>query len=347
MMELSRQQLYDLVWSKPIRDIAEDFGYSDKGMAKICNRYNVPRPQQGYWNRIKAGHKQEVTPLPHEENDRKIIFPKKIEKPKNAIGETVVVHVQARLTDPHPLVVEAKKYFSLPSKEKNWELGRKVLSIRATDVVIPRALRIFDAAIKELERRGAKVSVRDGKTVAKVGEIEIAFHIEEPSRLEIVEDPVRKAKESFYSPKRLYHATGKLSLIIDSRGDSVRSLFRDGRRQTVEGALGEFIVAVFEMALVKKKWEDHWEEQRKLSRERERLFEIEKARRKLLSGEIERHQSISKITSYLLDLEEGRTPTIGEGEKWIVWVRRYLARLKEPAPDESLLRLAELAQQID
>jgi len=129
MIELTRQQLYDLVWSKPIRDVAEEFGYSDKGMAKICNRYNVPRPQQGYWNRIQAGHKQEVTPLPQEENDRKITFPKKSEKTKSALAETVVVPVHDRLTDPHPLIVEAKKYFSLPSKEKNWELDRKVLSM--------------------------------------------------------------------------------------------------------------------------------------------------------------------------------------------------------------------------
>ena len=34
----TRKQLYDLVWSKPVVKIAEEFGISDKGLAKICGR---------------------------------------------------------------------------------------------------------------------------------------------------------------------------------------------------------------------------------------------------------------------------------------------------------------------
>jgi hypothetical protein len=41
---LSRRQLYDLVWTTPIRKLAREFGLSDVGLAKTCRRYDIPRP---------------------------------------------------------------------------------------------------------------------------------------------------------------------------------------------------------------------------------------------------------------------------------------------------------------
>jgi hypothetical protein len=52
---LTRRELYDLVWSKPLRDVAADLGISDVGIAKVCERHRVPRPEQGYWNKMHAG----------------------------------------------------------------------------------------------------------------------------------------------------------------------------------------------------------------------------------------------------------------------------------------------------
>lgn len=52
---LTRRELHDLVWSKPLRDVAAELGISDVGLAKACKRHEVPRPEQGYWNKIHAG----------------------------------------------------------------------------------------------------------------------------------------------------------------------------------------------------------------------------------------------------------------------------------------------------
>ena len=52
---LTRRELYDLVWSKPLRDVAADLGISDVGLGKVCERHRVPRPEQGYWNKVNAG----------------------------------------------------------------------------------------------------------------------------------------------------------------------------------------------------------------------------------------------------------------------------------------------------
>jgi hypothetical protein len=57
MTTLARKQLYDLIWSKPMRDAAAEIGISDVGLKKVCVRHRVPVPPQGYWNKVHAGQK--------------------------------------------------------------------------------------------------------------------------------------------------------------------------------------------------------------------------------------------------------------------------------------------------
>jgi hypothetical protein len=54
---LTKRELYDLVWSKPMRDLAAELGISDVGLAKVCDRHRVPKPERGHWNKIQAGQK--------------------------------------------------------------------------------------------------------------------------------------------------------------------------------------------------------------------------------------------------------------------------------------------------
>jgi len=54
-MKLSRRKLYELVWSKPVEKVAEEFGISGRGLAKICKRHRIPSPPRGYWAKLAAG----------------------------------------------------------------------------------------------------------------------------------------------------------------------------------------------------------------------------------------------------------------------------------------------------
>lgn len=60
----TRQELYNLVWSEPMRDLAKKYEISDRGLAKACERTNVPVPERGYWNKIQAGKKVTKRDLP-------------------------------------------------------------------------------------------------------------------------------------------------------------------------------------------------------------------------------------------------------------------------------------------
>ena len=61
---MAREELYEKVWSTPMQKLAVEFGFSDRGFAKLCRRYKVPVPPCGYWARLHAGQRVERGPLP-------------------------------------------------------------------------------------------------------------------------------------------------------------------------------------------------------------------------------------------------------------------------------------------
>jgi hypothetical protein len=76
--ELTREELYEKVWSAPTKQMAAEFGISDVALAKRCKKLNVPKPSLGYWAKIAAGQKPEKVPLPPSANEE---FIRAAEKP--------------------------------------------------------------------------------------------------------------------------------------------------------------------------------------------------------------------------------------------------------------------------
>jgi hypothetical protein len=64
---ISREDLYELAWSKPLSELAKDFGISDVGLAKRCKRLGIPVPGRGYWARVDAGQAPYRPKLPKRE----------------------------------------------------------------------------------------------------------------------------------------------------------------------------------------------------------------------------------------------------------------------------------------
>ena len=75
-IKISRTDLYERVWTTPLRTLAKEFGLSDVGLAKLCRRHGIPLPGRGYWVRMQFGKKQERTALPDA---------------KDATAETIVI----------------------------------------------------------------------------------------------------------------------------------------------------------------------------------------------------------------------------------------------------------------
>jgi hypothetical protein len=47
-----------------MRTLTKEFGLSNVGLAKICEKHHIPRPPVGHWIRVERGYDPEQTPLP-------------------------------------------------------------------------------------------------------------------------------------------------------------------------------------------------------------------------------------------------------------------------------------------
>jgi hypothetical protein len=63
-VNLTREELPDLVWSEPTQVLARRYGISGVALAKWCQRLRIPKPGRGYWQRKRAKKRLNRPPLP-------------------------------------------------------------------------------------------------------------------------------------------------------------------------------------------------------------------------------------------------------------------------------------------
>src|SRR5690625_3939683 len=69
---MTREDLYSAVWKTPISRLAEEYGISGNGLAKICDREDTPYPPRGYRAKYAVGKAPKQTPWPKSSSARSI-----------------------------------------------------------------------------------------------------------------------------------------------------------------------------------------------------------------------------------------------------------------------------------
>lgn len=294
----SRQEFFDLVWSKPLRKLSEELGISDVALGKICRRYQIPRPGRGYWAKLAAGKPPKQPPLPkalpsvpdaiefggHENSTltargvpRELAV---IEAFERMLENRILVPEQ--ISGYHRLVRRSRKLLKERAHPRSTS-RRPVESEGAFQVVTSaqleqRAWRIADSLVRAFEAREWPVSLdeKEGCVVSLFGET-MAISIKEktirtehqPSREE------RERKEKYdcdWYPRYDYEPSGHLTLGADNDGYRSTATVSDTARIRVEERLNEFVIKVARLA-----WRKH--EKALAAAERERQWALEAAER--------------------------------------------------------------------
>ena len=116
---VSREALYEMVWSEPMLRVAAQFGVSSSYMARICTLLNVPRPERGYWAKLAVGKAPKRPPLPEPRPGDPLEWTRDGALPKRARSLPKPPDQRPRrkrtarrqLPDRHPLVSGAKPLF--------------------------------------------------------------------------------------------------------------------------------------------------------------------------------------------------------------------------------------------
>ncbi len=283
---LSRQELYTLVWSKPVVKIAKDFGISDVAIAKICKKMNIPKPGLGYWAKKEFGKKTKVTPLPERRvgDVESYTIRKSVEPYFKPETETIrkyrefeerpenKIIVKSSLRNPHPLVQASKSKLSNPytDRYKRCSGDRGCLNISVSRGSIPRALLIMDALIKALLKRGygtyQKGEYESITTVGIDGE-EFTISIQEASKQIPANNSGKERDRYSFEPLYDYVPTGCLTLQITNFYWGARSV-SDSKKQKLEDKLNDFVLLIIKAAEVKSKMRIEDEMERKENEER-------------------------------------------------------------------------------
>ena len=74
LVQYNRAELYEKVWSQPMRGLAQQYGVSDVYLARVCRLLRIPLPGLGYWAKKSAGKttkkRPQLPPLPNEREQR-------------------------------------------------------------------------------------------------------------------------------------------------------------------------------------------------------------------------------------------------------------------------------------
>lgn len=322
-IELSREDLYNRVWSTPMSKLCKDFGLSDKGLAKICLRHQIPLPGGSYWRRVQLGQTPPKIPLAKLEEE----FPVELPKPKPVFlwPEPPKVSVPLKLSNPHPLIIRTRDSIEGKFKIKDVpsiKIMGGLLAISVSKKATPRALRIMDTIIKEIEKRGgsAEVKDRDGTYLTINGQ-SFKIHLHEfTKRIEHVPSPNDKPYQ--YYPRYEFLPTGELYFKIDAHQEGLTDLFKDVKKTKLEDRVGEIIR---NLELFADKYAEHAKERIKeeaRSRERYQRDYEEKQKIERLNKEMEQWEKTRRIKRYLRNLSKDSSSNI----EWLSWISDYLKK---------------------
>ena len=337
---LTREELYELVWTSPTVQVAKSLGVSDVAIAKICKRLNIPKPPLGYWAKVQYGEKLSRPPLPTTAPglpERILIGNRPFEPNKvpdvkrTSLKQTLKIPEDVQLT--HPLI--RKTLSALKGREPD-KYGRispprqeGCLDVLVGKDKVQDAMRVMQILIGNLENMGHSVRVANEseyawKTTATIESTSVGFKLEEPSTRSKRTTP---PKERWDTNPWVYTPSGRLVLAINDYADGIQRQWRVAADRSLEETLSSFMSALIATARAIKAREAMWERER-LEREgalQRQQAETERVQQlKLLAQQYSENQ---KIRDFLKALKNQLIKDLAAPddhiERWIAWAEDY------------------------
>jgi hypothetical protein len=216
--EVTREQLYELVWEKPMLRVAEQFGVSSSYMARVCSQLHVPRPDRGYWAKLEVGKAPAKPALPATPPGVPASW-----SPGTALDVPISQSIRSAGSPKrgaggeqlHSLLRGVREHFAkAPNtrecgylKPAKWTLP----DLTVTAATLDRAIELADTLYKELEKAGASV-VLDGANRPDFGELEDGSHVAY-NNLWVP----RRGSVAYFGEVAIGFAIGELSEVVDAR----------------------------------------------------------------------------------------------------------------------------------
>jgi hypothetical protein len=361
--EFTREELYERVWTEPMVKLAETFGLSDRGLAKLCERNSIPVPPRGYWAQKASGKRVNRPPLLKLQGNTQSL---KIEispylptvRARAAAGqqstniykelfdrelsEAPKLELPVTLRNPHKLVASW-----IQDQQANRMRWPSLAKVSAEDASLEkRRLRIISALLTALEFRGFVVDQdrsNPKQLSARFGQDHVKFELAEQirqRRRKLTDEEKREGRtEQEWTQTR--ERTGVLVLRIWSMPAGVTSEWRDEQdtalEQQLHVAVVGFIVAAAYEAERRKIREEEEAKRRQAAEQAQQQEEMRLAglaRKRALADRAAAWAQACQIKSYVAEVQ--RAAELGllreakeDIDHWVEWA---LAQANELDP---------------
>lgn len=330
---LSRQQLYELVWSQPISALSNKYILSEISFRSLCIKMSIPLPREGHWENIKMGKEVKVPPLTsnyHGPNTISLSINDMKKKQKVTINNCPsAVNNDSDVIQPlndlilDNLVVSAGK--ALRKKENSTYDGmarspQGEIGICVTPPLIDRALTFMDLLIKALRMRGHHLIVKEDATCVIVFQQELKIYCREKNTRIPTND---KWQSHVFVPSGL--------LLLKLEGIYDRE-WVDSKSKLIEEHIPSMLKKFEEEANRRNDWKAkaekqriEREEQQKIQKERQEKHDLEMALFKTLFQRAIRWEKSRLLRNYINELESRMTremPDYETSQQYIEWARK-------------------------
>jgi hypothetical protein len=328
--EISRRDLYDLVWQRPMCKVAPEFGLSGNGLAKLCRREGIPVPERGYWAKLAHGKRVKRPPLQPAKDDSEMLVIEATPSNRSAV-ESSMPEPLASLMRAERAVFEP---IAVPNSPKPHRLVEAWPRPQKPSYGVPRFTaegesrrrRIATVLFREIERRGGTVAVskeheRDTHrfNITFFNEtIEVSFR----ERFTMVKIPPDPRKSYSYGTTE-YHPTGLLRLRFENYLDvPIRREWNDRETKRLEERLREILIGLYIAVEAERLRNERFsqERQREAEAERRRWQREERERRQreavqALLTEVNAWDDSRRIRGYVAAMKDGQSAS----PDWIDW----------------------------
>ncbi|MGA1803417.1 hypothetical protein [Rhizobium sp. HT1-10] len=166
---VTRQQLYEMVWSAPAYHAAKQLEISSRYLTTLCRWLDVPAPPRGYWRRLTTGGRPPQPPLPADSPGSPKVWSKGNRSPQ-PLPQRISVYprpqpIAAPHRKTHKMIREATQHFRNASSATDGYLRpeKKLLpDILMSRKSVDRALAFASLLYNELEARGYRMTIAEG-----------------------------------------------------------------------------------------------------------------------------------------------------------------------------------------
>lgn len=338
-IELTRKELYDLVWENPMSKLAKKYSLSDNGLRKVCKKLDIPLPKNGYWQKIQYNKKVSKEKLPvnntvensitlkFRDNSETIIngveneLNQLTKEIKNELKETIIF--PEKLTKPLQLISDAKN--DLKTQEPSYYHNIKGLLNTSVDILnitvapqnVKRALLFMDIFIKAIQKRGHNVITKGGTKVV-IDSVQLSIGLRERLKRTIIKGTHWDSTE--LNPSNI------LSFRLDAYPTSE---WTDTNTSKLENKIPNIIAKLELQAVIEKRraiereiWHTEYERQRKIEEDFKARKEQEIIKTKKLFSDAEKFEKATIYRNFIVATEQNaikENSLTEELKEWIKW----------------------------